>query len=486
MTWPCNSHLDCLTMEKFGLLSLLLLMLNASADELIPGLVKDLIYVEKNLSWYFARKYCNNLYGDLFSMSDENDLKNLSGSAKQLSWIGLYSWYPLWNWIDDTRANYFNWYEPGDCATINRNGFWYEMSCDKRSDLVCYRFPESLVVFIGGWPWTNCKRYCQDNYDGFPIIRNLNDNTDISASIQDFAWIGLTKVSEGPLKDTWQWVNGESLTYSNWYKPFFCAVMDWRGFWYDRVCFEEHQFVCFRKINSTEFMLVNENKIWSESQTHCKLYNMTLVMVKTQEEINALMGYIHGIYGSFVDDLYFWIGLYNDPWHWVNSNSKIRNWHSMQPDHKDFRNNPMEGFPSCVASMDGEWFDGPCTEPLPFFCLATVRSMILVSEPKSWEEALEHCRGTYVDLASLVSDEEQQVAQRKIKHVKNDYVWIGLRFLAGSWFWVYGDSLEYENWADGGQPQCPVPYRCGALNVTNGNWEARPCEERLDFLCFQK
>ncbi|XP_055041028.2 L-selectin-like [Misgurnus anguillicaudatus] len=136
--------------------------------------------------------------------------------------------------------------------------------------------------------------------------------------------------------------------------------------------------------------------------------------------------------------------------------------------------------------MNGEWFDEDCSEPRSFFCSTPVRSMILVSEPKSWEEALDYCRGRYVDLVSLTSDKEQVAAVRKIQSVQNGYVWTGLRFLSGSWFWVYGDSLQYENWLDKGQKQCPGNLRCGALAVASGKWEPRSCEEKLNFLCFQK
>ncbi|KAL0181216.1 hypothetical protein M9458_023622, partial [Cirrhinus mrigala] len=87
---------------------------------------------------------------------------------------------------------------------------------------------------------------------------------------------------------------------------------------------------------------------------------------------------------------------------------------------------------------------------------ATVRSMILVSEPKSWMEALKHCRDRYVDLASLSSAMEQHTAENKVEDVQSNYVWIGLNFLMGSWIWVYGDNVQYVNWVNSGNldPHC--------------------------------
>ncbi len=106
-------------------------------------------------------------------------------------------------------------------------------------------------------------------------------------------------------------------------------------------------------------------------------------------------------------------------------------------------------------------FDETCIDPLPFFCIATVRCMILVSEPKSWMEALKHCRDRYVDLASLSTAMEQQVAENKVKDIQSTYVWIGLNFIAGSWIWVSGDNIQYVNWVTGGNLQCPVANLCG-------------------------
>lgn len=46
-------------------------------------------------------------------------------------------------------------------------------------------------------------------------------------------------------------------------------------------------------------------------------------------------------------------------------------------------------------------------------------------------EALKHCRDRYVDLASLSTAMEQQVAENKVKEnkdVQSNYVWIDERY----------------------------------------------------------
>lgn len=477
-------------MEMFGLLNFLLLALYTSADRPVPGLVKEIIHVKMMMNWSDAHMYCLNNSGQLFVASDKNELKNLSGSASQLSWMGLYKISSAWYWVDETKSNYFNWY--GACASMNMAGHWfYTTTCDTKLFFVCKNVSGDWVLVKEKKTWLEAKQQCETDHAGLAIIRNDVDNQFIRRVLDNsLAWIGLATVKEDtPLKETWRWVgDNEPVAYSQWLNSLFCAVIDWRGFWHDRVCFEEHPFVCFRQVNSIpEFRLVNENKIWNEAQTHCKLLSMSLVMVKTQAELTALVVYMHDIQSFFMDGLYYWIGLYNNPWFWVRSQSKIQYWNRMQPNNLDSKSRMISpDRQACGALKNGEMFDETCLNPLPFFCMAKVRSMILVSEPKSWIEALKHCRDRYVDLASVASVMEQHTAENKVNDVQSDYVWIGLNFLVGSWIWVYGDNVQYENWVNGENLQCPVARRCGALSVANGKWEARPCEERLEFLCFQK
>ncbi|KAL1265752.1 hypothetical protein QQF64_003779 [Cirrhinus molitorella] len=474
-------------MEMFGFLSFMLLVLHTSAYTPVPGLVKEIIHVEQKKSWYDATAYCLSNSGKPFMVLDKNVAKNFSSSANQLSWVGLFRNYAIWYWVDKTLSTYFNWF--GKCASLNRVGFWHTKTCDDKLNYLCKRVSGDWVLVKESKTWQEAKQHCETDHAGLAIISNEGDNSIISALVEtDFAWIGLARVQQNsPLKETWRWVNNEPVTYSRWFSALFCAAIDWRGFWHDRVCFEEHPFICFRHVDLIlEFKLVSENKAWNEAETHCKLLNMNLVIVKTEEELTALVVYIKSIHDSFMDDLYFWMGLYNNPWYWSSSSIRTQFWKSMQPDNVDSKNKiivPVEH--ACGALKDGELLDETCIDPLPFFCTATVRSMILVSEPKSWMEALKHCRDKNVNLASLSSAMEQYVAEQKVERVQTSYVWIGLNFLAGSWIWVYGDDIQYVNWVNGENLQCPVTRRCGALTVANGKWEARSCEERMEFLCFQ-
>lgn len=126
-------------METFGLLSFLLLVLHTSADGPVPGLVNEIIHGEKALSWFDAKAYCLDHFGQPFVATDKNDLKILSSPANQLSWMGLYRSFPVWYWVDETLSNYFNWF--GKCEQgLN----WYTTTCDNKLFFVCKKVS-------GGW-----------------------------------------------------------------------------------------------------------------------------------------------------------------------------------------------------------------------------------------------------------------------------------------------------------------------------------------------
>lgn len=140
-------------METFGLLSFLLLVLHTSADGPVPGLVNEIIHVEKTLSWYDAKEYCLNKFGQPFVATDENNLKIRSSSANQLSWVGLYSLFTTWYWMDVTMSTYFNWY--GDCASMSKLGYWYAQTCDDKLFFVCKNVSGDWILVRENKTWQN-------------------------------------------------------------------------------------------------------------------------------------------------------------------------------------------------------------------------------------------------------------------------------------------------------------------------------------------
>uniref|UniRef100_A0A8C1N699 C-type lectin domain-containing protein n=1 Tax=Cyprinus carpio TaxID=7962 RepID=A0A8C1N699_CYPCA len=117
-----------------------------------------------------------------------------------------------------------------------------------------------------------------------------------------------------------------------------------------------------------------------------------------------------------------------------------------------------------------------------------LKQHFFVSEKKSWSSAqdhsLEYCRKQYNDLASLSSLYIMDSALGQSTQAETEYVWTGLRFLAGEWFWVNGHDLDYTAWYQKVLPQCPArDLHCGALDMKTMLWTHRNCEEKFHFLC---
>ncbi|KAL1282203.1 hypothetical protein QQF64_001006 [Cirrhinus molitorella] len=149
-------------------------------------------------------------------------------------------------------------------------------------------------------------------------------------------------------------------------------------------------------------------------------------------------------------------------------------WKGNQPAAKDSGQN-------CVEVDGTGWADYGCDNDLRFFCYMT-----LERDNKTWEEAVEHCKDHYTDLASLTTTQQLQQVKSNLRDEMSlrgeTSIWVGLRFVAGQWFWLNTEPVT--NQLVMSLPKCPEgPYRCGALNIMTEQWENRDCEEKLSFLC---
>ncbi len=189
----CSWNSCCLTMEMFGLRIFLLLVLHTSTDGPVPGLVNEIIHVEKALSWFDAKAYCLDHFGQPFVATDKNDLKILSSPANQLSWVGLYRSFAVWYWVDETLSNYFNF---GKCASLNRAGYWYTTTCDNKLFFVCKKVSGDWVLVRENKTWQEAQKHCGTHHVVLAIISNEEDNNIIRVLIETgFAWIGLASYS---------------------------------------------------------------------------------------------------------------------------------------------------------------------------------------------------------------------------------------------------------------------------------------------------
>jgi len=211
---------------------------------------------------------------------------------------------------------------------------------------------------------------------------------------------------------------------------------------------------------------VSESKTWNEAQSYCRQNYIDLSTVSSTEENNLLRTMLNGNHA--------WIGMYRNytnmgqfVWSDGDLQTNYHNWKSDQPD--GIKNNQ-----NCVEIDGTGWADYYCNSELPFFCY----SVILERDSKTWDEAMEHCRDHYTELASLTSNEQLQQAGNNLRGETS--VWVGLRFVAGQWYWLNSEPVGNHM----SLPWCPaVPYGCGARNIVTWQWENRDCNDKLSFLC---
>ncbi|XP_066512983.1 macrophage mannose receptor 1-like [Hoplias malabaricus] len=167
-----------------------------------------------------------------------------------------------------------------------------------------------------------------------------------------------------------------------------------------------------------QYVLVNEAKKWTESQSYCRQNYTDLATVNNMEEMKNLNTTLKDKTTSSV-----WIGLNRgstERWLW--------------------------------SLADG---------------------VLLVNLTLPWKDALRYCREHHVDLVSVHSEEVQSWVMEVAQKASTDHVWLGLRHTCtlSFWFWVSGESICYQKWAPGngtGGEDCGSGERSGAVESSGG------------------
>lgn len=226
----------------------------------------------------------------------------------------------------------------------------------------------------------------------------------------------------------------------------------------------------------SKYVYIDMKTDWSGAQEYCQLNHIDLAPVSGELDMQKLQEL------SDSENDYIWIGLERNSsekkqWLWSGGGEPSRFfWGDGQPS-----NNEKES----KIFMSNAWHDAEPRYQKNFFCYDAK----VVKEKNTWEKALDYCREIGSDLASVASETEMLLIQRELnKHNTTEHVWIALHFFSGDWLWVDGQEMNYEAWDEEENPACPHPkMECAALQLTGGTkgvWEARDCEERLNFICY--
>uniref|UniRef100_A0A8C1SNL2 C-type lectin domain-containing protein n=1 Tax=Cyprinus carpio TaxID=7962 RepID=A0A8C1SNL2_CYPCA len=227
-----------------------------------------------------------------------------------------------------------------------------------------------------------------------------------------------------------------------------------------------------------EHYYVNKSMTWSDARVYC-WNNYDDLSTVSNDELQPLSN------NPQITEDFYWIGLKGHSWFlswwWTWTGGEVATniqWDHHEPDKDDYC--------CAVKSSSSKVHDVDCYWLIPFYCMED-SELTVVQQESTWEEALLYCRQNYKDLATLNSYELMKQAKHKSRAALTDDMWIGLRFIAGHWFWANGETFEYKVWSSDGELQCPaMNQRCAVLNRNSMVWTPVDCEQRFSFLCMSE
>ncbi|KAJ8336538.1 hypothetical protein SKAU_G00377580 [Synaphobranchus kaupii] len=227
----------------------------------------------------------------------------------------------------------------------------------------------------------------------------------------------------------------------------------------------------FTESPTERYILITEEKNWTEAQSYCRQNHTDLVSVRNRTENEKVREELTN------QTVNWWIGLYKN-WKWSDeSKSSYRKWEMTSDEMNDDKNCTVVSVVS-----PGKWKKKKCNKEYRFICYED--NLILVKENKTWDEALTYCRQHHDDLVSVTTETLQHWVKRRAENASTSYVWLGLRFSCTLrfWFWVNSEGLCYENWA-GVYPVSECRHTGAVESRNRQKWVSLPETERLNFIC---
>ncbi|KAM9836461.1 uncharacterized protein ACBR49_018905 [Aulostomus maculatus] len=239
---------------------------------------------------------------------------------------------------------------------------------------------------------------------------------------------------------------------------------------------------------SRQYYIEESPLTWTEAQKFCRRDYTDLATIEDSADVSAVNSLPLDYSASSGKA---WIGLHDDlldGWRWSLTDSSLyadgeadyRNWHPDEP--KD-----LGGQGRCVAmstqmSYAGFWEAVDCSLPQHFVCYRSSAngslSFVEVRQRLNWTEARRFCRQTYLDLASIRNDTENDIISNFTGQAA---VWIGLH---REKVWSDGSTSEFRHWASG-QPDSGLHQCVSACFNDSGRWSDENCSLSLPFVCYK-
>ncbi|XP_074840934.1 macrophage mannose receptor 1-like [Carettochelys insculpta] len=394
--------------------------------------------------------------------------------------------------------------------------------------------------------WKDALSSCRKEGGDLASIHNIEEYSFTVSQLgykpTDELWIGLNDLK---IQMYFEWSDGSPVTYTRWLREEpsqtsnrqeDCVVMKGEdGYWADDICENKLGYICKMKPLAEESEVVEAivpgcQKGWIRHGFYCYSVGQTPVTFSEAKKIcEENKGYLVTVQDryeqafltvliGFNPKKYFWIALSDveEPgtFKWADGDAvQFTHWNSGMPGRE----------PGCVAMRTGMtaglWDVVKCDEKSMFLCKQLVEGgtppPIPTTSPapscpdewhstahssscfklfqkgrkhmKTWFEARDFCRAIGGDLATIHSEEEQNVINKLDRAGHHNSYWMGLSALDpdGGFTWSDGSPVNYENWLEGEPNNYHGNEKCGTfLNGYPGmQWNDMYCERLCDWIC---
>ncbi|XP_048008228.1 uncharacterized protein LOC125243032 isoform X2 [Megalobrama amblycephala] len=517
------------------------------------------INIRKN--WTEAQRFCREKYIDLATVNNADEMNSLFGAISDVSYdvyIGLYrSEVFRWHWTLPDSYNiksYQNWKDKQPvknnnegCAAMNKNGKWFNDSCDSQRPFVCFNAKGNQIP-VEKKTWREAQEYCRNNnHTDLTNVRNISENDDIKNALKAI-WKILSKnttksdktknavktVWIGLFKDAWLWSDQSNSSFRNFSQPESisrhqnCTAVNKTGRWNYVKCNITLPFICHGDLKPQPTTKPGPLPPPTAIQNPSTSIKSTPGVKTTTEHIPAKITTKSENTSSqptqiltTEQDLNTTIKPGPMPTSAARQNPTTETQHtpakitteeentSSQPTQiliteQDLKTTTKLGPLPTSAARQNPTTPGAKTTTEHIPAKITTKSgntssqptqiltteqdnLILVRENLTWTEAVSYCRKHHVDLVSIHSEELQKRAARRASQASTSHVWLGLRYTCtfNFWFWIKNRETGcYQNWASGHGHDYNECGLSGAMESTGGHrWVGRPESERLNFIC---
>ncbi|XP_063777609.1 macrophage mannose receptor 1-like [Pseudophryne corroboree] len=256
------------------------------------------IMVDSAITWYQARRSCQQQDAELLSITELHEQAYISGLTNDLTtalWVGLNSldYNAGWRWDNGSPFRYLRWApgnpssEPGtNCVALNpgKDAKWESRKCGQKLGYICKKgnstssyIPPSgsndpiscppLWIPYSGYCyslhkeariWKDAMLACRKEEGDLASLHNIGEASFVTSQFEyekiEYAWLGLNDLK---VQLYFEWSDGSPVTYTVWQrgepshlnnKEEDCVALYTKdGLWADQMCEQKFPYMCKRK-----------------------------------------------------------------------------------------------------------------------------------------------------------------------------------------------------------------------------------------------